>query len=125
MENTLEHQGFYGTVEYSSEDEIFHGKIVGINDLVTFEGDSVASLKSAFAEAVKDYIALCQEVEKPPLKSFKGSFNVRLTPELHRRAFVSAAIHHVSLNAFVESAISNQLEAYEKTAPPSPHSGKL
>ena len=62
MENTLEHQGFYGIVDYSSEDEVFHGKIVGINDLVTFEGDSVASLKNSFIEAVEDYVALCQEV---------------------------------------------------------------
>ena len=109
MENALEHQGFYGTVEYSSEDEVFHGKIIGINDLITFEGDSVGSLKDGFVNAVEDYIALCEEVGKPPLKSFKGSFNVRLTPELHRKAFISAAAQHISLNAFVESAISDKL----------------
>ena len=117
MENTLEHQGFYGIVDYSSEDEVFHGKIVGINDLITFEGDSVASLKNSFIEAVEDYVALCQEVGKPPLRSFKGSFNIRLTPELHRKAFVSAAINHVSLNAFVELAIAEKLKEYEQTMP--------
>ncbi len=113
MENVLEHQDFYGTVEYSSEDEIFHGRLIGINDLVTFEGDSVTSLKNSFIEAVKDYIALCQEAGKSPLKSFKGSFNVRLTPKLHREAFVAAAINNISLNAFVEAAISNKLKALE------------
>ncbi len=68
MENALEHQGFYGTVEYSSEDEVFYGKIIGINDLVTFEGDSVTSLKNGFIEAVEDYITLCQEVGETPFK---------------------------------------------------------
>jgi predicted HicB family RNase H-like nuclease len=116
MENTLEHQGFYGIVDYSNEDEVFHGRIVGINDLVTFEGDSVTSLKNSFIEAVEDYITLCQEVGKSPLKSFKGSFNVRLTPELHRKAFVSAAVNHVSLNAFVELAIAEKLKGLEQTA---------
>ncbi len=111
MENALEHQGFYGTVEYSSEDEVFYGKMIGINDLVTFEGDCVASLKNNFVEAVEDYIVLCQEVGKSPLKSFKGSFNVRLNPELHRKAFISAASSHISLNAFVESAIYDKLKA--------------
>ncbi len=115
MENTLEHQGFHGSVEYSSEDEVFHGKIIGINDLITFEGDSVSSLKNSFIEAVEDYTILCREVGKPPLKSFKGSFNVRLSPELHRKAFISAAISHVSLNAFVELAISEKLKEYEQT----------
>ena len=115
MENALEHKGFYGTAEYSSEEEVFYGKIIGINNLITFEGDSVTSLKDSFTEAVEDYIALCKEVGEHPLKSFKGSFNVRLSPELHRKAFVSAAIRHMSLNAFVELAIASQLTEQEQT----------
>ena len=91
------------------EDEVFHGKIIGINDLVTFEGESVAALKKAFVEAVEDYVILCEEVGAPPLKSFKGSFNVRVIPDLHRKAFITAAIQGVSLNAFVESAIYEKL----------------
>lgn len=125
MENTLEYQGFYGTVEYSSEDEVFHGKIIGINDLVTFEGDSVTSLKESFVQAVEDYLVLCQEVGKPPLKSFKGSFNVRLTPDLHRKAFLMAAISHISLNAFVESAIASKIEKYEQDTDANPHSYRV
>ena len=65
MENTLEYQGFYGTVEYSNEDGVFHGKIISINDLVTFEGDSITSLKDNFVQAVEDYFALCERIKHP------------------------------------------------------------
>jgi predicted HicB family RNase H-like nuclease len=65
-DNMLNYKDFYGSVEYSNDDECFFGKIVGISDLVTFEGDSVASLKNAFAEAVEDYIVLCREAGKEP-----------------------------------------------------------
>lgn len=58
MNNTITYKNYIGTVEYSQEDDIFHGKINGINDLVTFEGDSVSKLKSAFKEAVEDYRTL-------------------------------------------------------------------
>lgn len=69
MKNTLEHKDFIGSVSFSSEDEVFHGKIEGIDDLVTFEGGSVADLKSAFEEAVEDYIEILvksyDQVTKP------------------------------------------------------------
>lgn len=59
MDNTIEYKNFIGSVSFSSEDEVFHGKIEGIDDLVTFEGVTVADLKSAFEEAVEDYIEIC------------------------------------------------------------------
>lgn len=69
MKNTLEHKNLIGSVSFSSEDEVFHGKIEGIYDLVTFEGGTVADLKSAFEEAVEDYIEICKEIGKKPEKS--------------------------------------------------------
>jgi len=62
MNNKLVYKDFIGTVQFSTKDLIFHGRIEGINDLVTFEGDSVSSLKSSFEDAVEDYIALCEQV---------------------------------------------------------------
>ena len=103
--NMLKYKGFYGSVEYTAEDDCFFGKIVGTSDLVTFEGDSVTSLKEAFAEAVEDYLILCKELGKEPQKAYKGSFNVRISPELHKDAAVLASNQGLSLNAFVERAI--------------------
>lgn len=105
IDNMLKYKEFYGGVEYSSNDECFFGKIIGTSDLVTFEGESVATLKDAFTEAVEDYIALCKEVGKDPQKTYKGSFNIRISPELHREAAVIASSKGISLNALVEKAI--------------------
>jgi hypothetical protein len=60
MKDVIRYKGYLGSVHFDAEDEVFHGKIEGIQDLVTFEGQSVAELKNAFQEAVEDYLALCK-----------------------------------------------------------------
>jgi predicted HicB family RNase H-like nuclease len=109
MSNLLNYKGYYGNVEYSSEDDCFFGKLIGINDLVTFEGKSTDELKTAFHEAVDDYLLMCERHGKPPEKAYKGSFNVRIQPELHRQAALMAAARGMSLNAFVEEVIRHNL----------------
>jgi len=108
-DNMLKYNDFYGSVEYSSSDGCFFGKIIGTADLVTFEGESVDGLKEAFIEAVEDYLVLCKEVDKEPQKSYKGSFNVRISPDLHKDAAILASRRGVSLNAFVEKAIYEEV----------------
>jgi len=109
MIDKIVYNGFLGSVHFSAADEIFFGKLEGIDDLVTFEGSSVRELKKAFKEAVEDYIELCQTKGKNAQKSFKGSFNVRITPEIHQRAFRKAKLEGKSLNQFVKEAIEKQL----------------
>jgi len=103
--NMLKHNDFFGSVEYSADDDCFFGKIIGTTDLVTFEGDSVENLKIAFKEAVEDYLILCSEVGKEPQKTYKGSFNIRISPDLHKEAAMLANRKGISLNAFVEKTI--------------------
>lgn len=110
MKNVLKYKDFIGTVEYSADDEAFFGKLAGVDDLVTFEARSVEELKEAFQEAVNDYIELCQEAGKNPHKSFKGSFNIRIKPELHKKAAKKSTELGISLNQFVERAIDNLLK---------------
>lgn len=109
MKNVLEHKDYSGTVEFSAEDEVFFGKIVGIRDLVTFEADSVTKLKKAFKEAVEDYITTCSALGKDPDKEYKGSFNVRLKPKIHRLAAIKSASQRMSLNQFVEKVLEKEL----------------
>lgn len=78
MKDRMQYRDFIGSVHFSGTDDIFHGKIEGIDDLVTFEGESVQQLKKAFEEAVDDYLELCAHVGKPATKSYKGSFNGRI-----------------------------------------------
>ena len=105
MKDVLSYKDFIGSVHFSADDKVFHGKIEGIIDLVTFEGKSVNELERAFHEAVNDYIALCKEAGKEPLKSCKGSFNVRVPSELHMRAIKQATLLGISLNQLVQKAI--------------------
>jgi predicted HicB family RNase H-like nuclease len=109
MNDILEYKGYYGSVHFSSDDEVFYGKLLGIDDLVNFEGASVKELKKAFHEAVSDYLETCKELGKEPNKTYKGSFNVRIPTDLHKAAAVYAAIHNVSLNDFVKTAINYAL----------------
>jgi len=107
--DVLTYKGFIGSVHFSAEDDVFFGKIEGINDLITFEGGSVQELKDAFHDMVDQHIADCQREQIPPEKSYKGSFNLRLTPDLHRRAAIAAKAHGNTLNAFVRKAIERYM----------------
>jgi predicted HicB family RNase H-like nuclease len=109
MKDLLKYQDFSGTVQFSAEDEVFHGKIVGIDDLVTFEGQSVEELKNSFHNAIEDYLEICESIGKSPHKSYKGSFNIRIKPVVHKKAVLKSTELGLSLNQFVEQAIQQKL----------------
>ncbi|CAN5860202.1 type II toxin-antitoxin system HicB family antitoxin [soil metagenome] len=111
MDSTMKYNGFIGSVNYSSIDEVFHGKIEFITDLVTFEGTTVDELKKSFQEAVDDYLELCEEIGKKPEKSLNGVFNVRLKPELHKKAAIVAIEKKIPLNQVVVEAISQYVDS--------------
>ncbi len=110
MDNNLSYKEYIGTVDFCAEDDVFYGKVHGINDLITFEGTSVKELKKNFKEAIDDYLETCSELNKEPNKTFKGTFNVRLNPELHQKIAISASKKKITLNEFVKKAISYVLE---------------
>ena len=107
MKSTMSYKGYYGSVEFSDEDNVFFGRIIGINDHITYEGDSVKSLRKDFNAAVDEYLNVCAELGKDPEKFYKGTFNVRIEPVLHRQLVVYSSSHGKSLNAVVAEAISN------------------
>lgn len=106
MKDMIKHKGYFGSVHYNSDDRIFYGKIEFIRALVSYEGQDVDSLEAAFYEAVDDYLALCAETGREPEKPFKGSFNVRIAPELHERIVIEATQHGMTLNRFVAETLS-------------------
>lgn len=109
MSDAMTYKGYIGSVRYSEEDEIFHGKIEAINDLIMFEGKSVKELKKAFHEAADDYIETCKEMGREPQRPFKGSFNVRIPSDLHKRAAEKAMRLGVSLNQLVQKALEEKV----------------
>lgn len=106
MKDMLAHKGYFGSIHYNHEDRIFYGKIEFIRALASYEGKDADSLEAAFVEAVEDYLATCAQQGREPEKPFKGSFNVRIAPELHEKVAIVASQHGMTLNRFVAEALS-------------------
>ena len=105
MNNTIEYKGYIGSVEFSEEDTLFFGKVLGIRALVSYEGETAKELVQSFRDAIDDYLELCRDSGTEPEKAYKGTFNVRISPELHKKAVIAAMSHQMTLNSFVESSI--------------------
>ena len=114
----IEYKGYTGVFEYDSSIEAFHGRVVGLQDVVTFQGRSVEELKTEMAESVEDYLELCAEVGKDPERPYRGEFLVRTTPEVHRAAAVAAESEGMSLNAWVEATIATTVGAPRRRTSP-------
>lgn len=110
MKDSLIYKGFIGSVHFSAEDDVFFGKIEGINDLVTFEADNVDDLKKEFKNAVEDYVDLCRRHKKDPLKSYKGSLNIRISPETHQMAAQISAVKGETLNQYFREIIEKKVK---------------
>ena len=109
MKNCLRYKGYVGSLEFSEEDAVFHCKVAGIKDLISFEGDNVDAITANFHNAVDEYLSQCNANHKEPELPFKGSFNVRIGTELHRKAALAASLQNISLNTFVKKAIRELL----------------
>lgn len=105
MNNTIQYKGYVGSVEFSEDDGIFFGKVMGIRSLISYEGENAHDLIEDFHGAVDDYLETCKSEGKEPEVAFKGSFNIRLSPELHKRIFIYATSHQMSMNRYIEETL--------------------
>ncbi len=107
MKDMMEHRAYHGSVHYNDEDRLFYGKVEFIRTLISYEGTSAKGLRKAFEEAIDDDVDLCRRKEHAPEQPFKGTFNVRIGKELHRRAAVAARNRGVTLNRFVATVLED------------------
>ena len=105
----LEYKGYTGSIEYSKEDDLLYGKVLGIKGLISYEGKTGHELEDDFKEAVDTYLADCKQTGVEPEKPFKGSFNVRISPKLHQKAALLAMEEKMSLNNFVAESIRERV----------------
>jgi len=111
MSDMFDYKGYSGTVEYSTADNVLFGKVLGIKGLISYEGDSLQALKKDFENAVDDYLEECAKDGVEPQKPYKGSFNVRISPELHRTIALYSASRGQTLNSTVEEALKRYVMA--------------
>ena len=102
---TMDYKGYRGAVRYSAEDRVLHGRILGIEDVVNFEGAEVEELEKAFHEAVDDYLALCEKLGRAPDREYSGRIPLRIDAALHRRVAIAADSEAKSVNSWIADAL--------------------
>ena len=113
----LNYKVYTGSIEYSKEDDLLYGKVLGIKGLISYEGKTGNDLENDFIEAIEDYLASCKEAGIDPEKPFKGSFNVRIPAILHQKAALLAMEEKMSLNNFVAESIREKVSRESSANP--------
>ena len=116
----IEYKGYTGVFEYDESIDSFHGRVLGLRDVVTFQGRSLDELKHEMQESVEDYLELCQRLGKDPEKPYRGEFLVRTTPDVHRRVASQAEASGVSMNSWIESVLTDAVASEVAPSEPRP-----
>jgi len=106
--STMEYKGYRALITYDKEDKIMIGEVIGINDSLNFHGNSVEELENSFHQSIDNYIDLCKEIGKQPEKEYKGNFNIRISPELHKQLSLEAATRHITLNRYIGDILESR-----------------
>ena len=106
-DNFLKYKNYIGSVEYDLTDKCLYGKILFIDDLITYEGETIEELENAFYEMVDDYLETCNELGKNPQKTYSGTFNVRTGPQIHQALAEIAELENISLNKLIVNIVSD------------------
>ncbi|MDO5448767.1 MAG: type II toxin-antitoxin system HicB family antitoxin [Clostridia bacterium] len=110
MSNLLEYNGYHAQIEVDVEDHIFVGTVIGIQDSLSFHGRTLDELEEMFKQSIDNYLEVCKKMNKEPDKEYKGSFNVRIDPSLHRQIDIEAHQEKISLNALIEKILREHFE---------------
>ncbi len=112
----MSYRGYNGYFEYDEKADIFHGQVIGIRDVITFQGRSIDDLKVALKDSIDDYLEMCEQEEKSPDKPFSGKFSLRLSPEVHSKVAQAAASAHKSINSWITDVVEDNLEKQNITS---------
>lgn len=114
--DVLEYKGYVTKVQYDAAAQVLYGKVQGIVDAVNYESATMDGVEAAFHDSVDRYLAFCAAVGRRPCKAFKGQFNVRIKPALHKAMVRWAMQNEITLNAAVEEAMRTFLEREQAAA---------
>jgi predicted HicB family RNase H-like nuclease len=106
----MEYHGYVARIEFDEDADTFHGEVINLRDVVTFEGKSVTQLRKAMRESVEEYLTYCQERGEEPEKPFSGRILVRVDPTLHRAIYVRSKEEGKSLNSWIAERLSDDVE---------------
>jgi predicted HicB family RNase H-like nuclease len=107
-EVALKYKGYTGVVEFDEDSGSLHGRVIGLRDVITFQGESVAEVTQAFRDSVDDYLEFCARRNRDPEKPYSGQFVLRIDPRLHRTLSHAAEERGQSLTSLVEETLAAQ-----------------
>jgi len=102
----MRYKGYVGVMEVDPDADLIHGDVIGLRDVITFQGRSVSEAQQAFKDSVDDYLKWCAEDGRAPEKPFSGNIMVRLDPAIHRSLFKLAEIRSMSINSLAVEALA-------------------
>ena len=102
----MKFKGYMGRVDYDSSSKVFHGEVLGLKDVITFQGRNVDELEKAFKDSVNDYLDWCKERGEKPEKPYSGELRLRMPQELHAKLATAAQLKGQSLNTFIVDKLS-------------------
>lgn len=102
----LNYKGYKGKVSFDADAGLFHGEVIDLKDVITFQGKSVDEIETAFKDSIDDYLDFCAERGEEPDKSFSGRLMLRIPSELHRDIYTQAKDEGKSLNEFICEKLS-------------------
>src|SRR5579872_1897999 len=101
----MKYKGYFGEIHFDSEAKLFHGEVIGLKDIITFQGKSVDQLEEAFKDSIDDYLAWCKERGEQPEKTYSGNIHLRMDPDLHANLSLEAARKNISLNSLINEKL--------------------
>lgn len=101
MNNTMQYKNYTGSIEFSLDDMMFYGKVLGVKALISYEGLTAKELYTNFKNSIDDYLETCENNNIKPELPFKGSFNIRISPELHKKIAIFSTNHKISINQYI------------------------
>lgn len=119
MDKLLNYKGYHGSVDFDLKEQFLYGKILHINDLVTYEAETISELTNEFKAAVDDYLETCKQLKKSPDKGCSGSFNIRTTAEVHKKLSLIASAKGENLNTIANLAFNNFIDSHDGKSKPS------
>ena len=106
----IKYKGYTAKIEFDDQVNVFHGEVLNLRDVITFQGRTVEELRNAFHDSVEDYLDFCAHRNEPPEKPYSGRFVVRLAPSLHRAIATQARLADKSLNAWLQDILREKVE---------------
>ena len=101
----MKYKGYWGEVAFDNEAKIFHGEVLGLKDVITFQGKSVDEIENAFKDSINEYLSWCKERGEEPEKTYSGNVRLRMNPELHASLALEAGRRNISLNDLINEKI--------------------